>query len=118
MRLHNTSQLAGFAKADDLAYFLDAICAIEYVHEPIFAPTEELLGGLKKTKAIGWDEFERGFVRLLDERRAAQVVSRALFDRPVALLCSEDTPDRCHRRLVAEYLAEHWPKEKIRITHL
>ncbi len=118
MRLHNTSQLAGFAKADDLAFFLDGICAIEYVHEPIFAPTEELLGGLKKTKAIGWDEFERGFVRLLDERRAAQVVSRALFDRPVALLCSEDTPDRCHRRLVAEYLAAHWPKEKIRITHL
>lgn len=118
MRLHNTSQLAGFAKADDLAYFLETICAIEYMHEPVFAPTDELLDGLKKSKSISWDDFARGFARLLDERRAADAVPRALFDRPVALLCSEATADHCHRRLVAEYLAANWRDENIRITHL
>lgn len=118
MRLHNTSQLAGFAKADDLAYFLEAICGIEYVHEPAFAPTNDLLDGLKKTKAIGWDEFARGFARLLDERRVAETVPRALFDRPVALLCSEATAEHCHRRLVAEHLAANWHDENIRIVHL
>jgi hypothetical protein len=37
VRLNNVSQLAGFAKRDDLAYFLQTICGIEYVHEQLLA---------------------------------------------------------------------------------
>ncbi|MCC6156558.1 MAG: DUF488 domain-containing protein [Deltaproteobacteria bacterium] len=118
VRLHNTSQLAGFAKADDLAYFLEAILAIEYVHEPRLAPSDELLNGLKKAKSIGWREFERGFLRLMDERRAAETLDRNLFASRSALLCSEATAEHCHRRLVAEHLAARWPDEDIRIVHL
>ncbi|EPE0459056.1 DUF488 family protein [Pseudomonas aeruginosa] len=32
------------------------------------------------------------------------------------LLCSEDKPHHCHRRLVAEYLAGKWPN--VEIVHL
>src|SRR5258706_4058774 len=43
VRLHNTSQLAGFAKSDDLAFFLRKVAGIEYRHVPILAPEEKML---------------------------------------------------------------------------
>lgn len=105
-RLHNTSQLAGFAKQGDLRYFLLAIAAIEYLHEPLLAPTDELLAAYKK-RQIKWDEYERRFLDLIQERQIEQRVSREIMDQG-CLLCSEATPHHCHRRLVAEYLREHW----------
>ena len=48
VRLNNVSQLAGFAKREDLAYFLKALCDCEYRHEPLLAPTKEILNGYKK----------------------------------------------------------------------
>jgi uncharacterized protein (DUF488 family) len=113
VRLNNTSQLAGFAKRDDLAYFLDAICDAAYEHEPLLAPTEELLDAYKH-KAIAWDEYERRFRALLDERRVEDRVDRRWFDKPAALLCSEPTAEHCHRRLAAEYLAEQWGGAEIK----
>ncbi len=115
IRLNNTSQLAGFTKADNLPFFLKEICNADYVHEPLLAPTDELLTRLKKEKG-DWTEFERDFVRLLDERHVADCLNRALFDERAVLLCSESTPEQCHRRLVAEYLKRHW--EDITIIHL
>ena len=53
VRLNNASQLAGFAKKDDLAWFLDEICGIGYVHLPDLAPTRELLSDYRK-KRIDW----------------------------------------------------------------
>ena len=47
VRLNNVSQLAGFAKRDDLAYFLAEICGMEYVHLPELAPTKEMLDDFK-----------------------------------------------------------------------
>lgn len=38
VRINNGSQLAGFAKKDDLAYFLEEICGMDYVHLPSLAP--------------------------------------------------------------------------------
>ena len=108
VRLHNTSQLSGFAKRDDLAYFLGSIGDIDYRHEPLLTPTEGLLAGYRQNRAR-WPDYERGFRALLAERRAEQTLDRSLFDEPVVLLCSEATAERCHRRLVMEYLAEHWP---------
>ena len=105
-RLHNTSQLAGFAKQDDLRYFLRTIAAIEYLHEPLLAPTDEMLAAYKKRR-IKWDEYERRFLDLIQERQIEQRVSREMMDQG-CLLCSEAIPHHCHRRLVAEYLCEHW----------
>lgn len=107
VRLNNSSQLAGFAKKDDLTYFLRQICAIDYSHELLLAPTAELLTRYRKGEE-SWEEYERGFCDLMAQRRIEQVLPRSLFDRRTALLCSEHSPEHCHRRLVVEYLNDHW----------
>jgi len=115
IRLNNTSQLAAFAKRDDLAYFLKAICNADYHHEPLLAPTQDLLDSYKKRKG-DWDAYEREFLALMREREVETRLNRVQFAEPTALLCSEFAPNHCHRRLVLEYLAEHWGD--ITIHHL
>ena len=114
IRLNNASQLAGFTKKDDLAFFLQEIGGIDYVHRPDLAPTGEILAGYKK-KAIGWPEYEMRFNALLAERHIETLVSPQEMDL-ACLLCSEPTPAKCHRRLVAEYLRRAWPN--LTVTHL
>ena len=114
VRLNNVSQLAGFAKKEDLAYFLHEICEIGYVHAPELAPTQEMLDDYKKRRG-DWSTYETRFLDLMRERRIEQTVSRELVASG-CLLCSEDKPVHCHRRLVAEYLDRHWGG--IDITHL
>jgi len=106
VRLHNTSQLAGFAKADDLAYFLKKIADIEYVHQPLLAPTDPMLKGYKKEKG-DWRAYEERFLALMSERHIEDRFRPEMFDG-ACLLCSEATPHHCHRRLVCEYLNEKW----------
>ena len=107
VRLNNVSQLAGFAKRDDLKYFLKAICNIDYVHIPDLAPTEEMLDAYKKHRAEDWSWYEREFLDLMRTRGIENTMSRTLLDG-ACLLCSEDKPEHCHRRLVAEYLKQAW----------
>ena len=106
VRLNNVSQLAGFAKKQDLAYFLRTICGMDYVHLPVLAPTQDILDEYKKHKS-DWQIYERSFLGLMRERRIEHTVSRDVL-ADSCLLCSEDKPHHCHRRLVAEYLKEHW----------
>ena len=115
VRLNNTSQLAAFAKREDLKYFLHEICGAEYLHLPVLSPDQDLLDGYKK-KAVAWEEYERRFLALLNERAVEDLVDRHWFDVPAVLLCSEPTAEHCHRRLVAEYLATKW--DDVRIIHL
>lgn len=102
VRLNNKSQLAGFAKKDDLEYFLRAINSIDYLHLPDLAPTQEMLDAYKKSKGA-WSDYERQFLALMTSRRIETSVGSAVLDGG-CLLCSEDKPDHCHRRLVVEYL--------------
>ena len=106
VRLNKSSQLAGFSKRDDLRYFLDKILGIEYIEAPLLAPTQPLLDAYKKGKG-NWDEYERGFLELMRERHIEEKTDPSLLDRG-CLLCSEDKPHHCHRRLVADYLQQHW----------
>lgn len=106
VRLHNTSQLSGFAKADDLAYFLDTICGIEYSHQPMLAPADDFLKAYKKHGGE-WSDYERKFLALMEERGIEQRLTPELLDG-ACLLCSEDKPHHCHRRLVCEYLISKW----------
>jgi uncharacterized protein (DUF488 family) len=106
VRLNNVSQLAGFSKKDDLKYFLHAIAGIDYVHMPDLAPTQELLDTYKKQKG-DWSAYERDFLGLMRQRRIESTVPKNLLEEG-CLLCSEDKPHHCHRRLVAQYLQEHW----------
>ena len=114
VRLNNTSQLAGFAKKEDLEYFLQTICGIDYVHVPELAPTADILETFKKQKG-DWTRWERDFTDLMRSRRVEQTVSPDLIGGS-CLLCSEEKPDHCHRRLVAEYLRDKWGS--IDIEHL
>lgn len=106
VRLNNRSQLAGFAKKDDLAWFARELCGIDYVHAPSLAPTKDLLGDYRQGR-IDWAAYETRFRRLMRERRIEATVPRELVQGG-CLLCSEDQPHQCHRRLVAEYLNEQW----------
>ena len=111
VRLNNVSQLAGFAKRDDLAYFVKELCGMTYRHEPILAPTKEMLDEYKKNRG-SWETYEMRFLRLLQARNVETVVPRSTLDNAV-LLCSEEKPHHCHRRLVAEYMREHWGSAEI-----
>ena len=115
VRLNNTSQLASFSKRDDLAYFLRELCGADYIHEPLLAPTQELLDAYKKNGG-DWADYEAEFLRLLTDRAIETRFDRALFSPRTVMLCSEATAERCHRRLVAEYLRERWGD--MRIIHL
>ncbi len=108
VRRNTSSQLAGFAKDRDLPYFLRELVGAEYAHEPLLAPTEELLGAYKRHGAIPWAEYEERFIALLRERQIERRLDPGPFSTPTVLLCSEATPEHCHRRLVLEYLAHHW----------
>lgn len=113
-RLNNVSQLAGFAKRDDLEYFAKAICGIDYLHELLLAPNQDMLDTYKKQKG-DWAIYEREFMALLAERQIESKLSPDLL-HDSCLLCSEDTPEHCHRRLVVEYLSEKWPD--VTVEHL
>ena len=114
IRLNNVSQLAGFTKKDDLAYFLEAIAGIGYEHRPELAPTKEILDGYKK-KQLNWAEYEERFANLVAERQIENVLKPGDLDN-ACLLCSEPKADKCHRRLVAEYLRNMWGN--VEIHHL
>ena len=116
VRLNNASQLAGFSKKDDLKYFLQALCGCQYIHLPLWAPTAEIFHGYRKTKQISWSALKIQFNALLDNRNAHRLISSPAELHKACLLCSEPTPERCHRRLVAEFLKQHF--DDIEIWHL
>jgi uncharacterized protein (DUF488 family) len=115
VRLHNQSQLAGFAKQNDLKYFLWELCGADYRHEPGLAPSEDILEDYRHKK-IAWEEYQQRFLQLLEERDVAGCLSREIFEVPTVLLCSEPQADHCHRRLAAEYLQKVW--DDVVIQHL
>ena len=113
VRLNNVSQLAGFTKRDDLRYFLHEICSADYIHDPLLAPTQEMLDDYKKRKGT-WQDYEQKFLELMSKRKIEEKLDQSIFSVPTVLLCSEMKPDHCHRRLVLEYLAAKWGDLTIR----
>jgi len=114
VRLNNSSQLAGFAKRDDLRYFLKSICGIEYEHVPDLAPTKDILDAYKKHGG-DWEVYEQEFLELMARRGIASQLQPSQFDG-ACLLCSEHLPKLCHRRLVLEYLDQEWGQ--VSVNHL
>jgi uncharacterized protein (DUF488 family) len=115
VRLNNSSQLAGFTKREDLPFLLQEICSAEYLHEPLLAPTQDILKDYKKNKG-SWADYERLFLQLMEERKIEERLDRGILSKPTVLLCSEATPFHCHRRLVLEYLDRRWGN--LKISHL
>lgn len=114
VRLNNVSQLAGFAKRNDLQFFLKEICGMDYVHVPELAPTQDILDEYKKNKG-DWSVYEQKFIELMRQREIEKKVDPAVI-ADGCLLCSEDKPHHCHRRLVAEYLKSHWGD--VEVSHI
>lgn len=106
VRLNNVSQLAGFAKRDDLKFFLKEVCDMDYVHTPDLAPTQEMLDEYKKLKG-DWQTYEKRFLDLMEKRKIEERIPKEVMAEG-CLLCSEDKPHHCHRRLVVEYLRQQW----------
>jgi len=115
IRLHAGGQLAGFTKQNDLAYFLSRLVDCEYHHLDSLSPTESILSEYRETH--DWDRYVQRFEALMNERRIPQSLDRSFFEKKTScLLCSEASPERCHRRLVAERFAKHW--SNVEIIHL
>ena len=115
IRISNNSQLAGFAKGKDLAYFVKQICGINYQHVLDFAPTKELLDRWHK-QTVTWEEYIDVYTAMLKARDIIKKYGVKQFDG-ACFLCSEETADICHRRLLAEYMRDH-SAEEVRIVHL
>ena len=115
VRLNNKSQLAGFTKNTDLPFFLRELCDASYIHEPLLAPTQEMLDDYKKKKG-NWADYEELFLALMVKRDISNALDPRTFQEPTVLLCSEPTAEKCHRRLVLEYLQRHW--DGLIIRHL
>lgn len=116
-RINNSSQLAGFTKSDDLQYFLKEICDIDYIYRPDFAPTKELLNDWRN-KQISWEQYEERYLELIERRETYKDFLKDFSKySDVCVLCSEATPEHCHRRLLAEKLEKTFPNE-IKVIHI
>lgn len=114
VRLNNVSQLAGFAKKNDLKFFLKEICNVDYIHAPDLAPTKEILDPYKKGN-MSWEVYEDKFLNLMAKRNIERIDKTLIEDS--CLLCSEHKPHQCHRRLVIDYLNKQWDTD-FEVKHL
>ena len=106
IRLNNSSQLSGFAKSHDLEFILKQF-GIKYNHVKTLAPDKALLDKYKKDK--NWKEYEASFKALMKTRNAKKTLNDLQLDKKTScFLCSEDKPEKCHRRLVAEMLDKNF----------
>lgn len=114
IRLNNKSQLSGFTKGDDLRYFLEEICNCKYQHCVEYAPTKDILDDYKK-KVISWDEYVTQYIPLMKKRNAVRkFIEKFGKYKSVCLLCSEPTPECCHRRLLSEMIVAECPETTVK----
>lgn len=117
IRLNNKSQLAGFSKGEDLRFFLNEICNCKYEHCVEYAPTKDILDRYKKGK-IDWSQYVSEYIPLMGSRKAPEkFLSKFSNIKNICLLCSEPTPERCHRRLLAEMIEKAAPND-ISVIHI
>lgn len=115
IRLNNTSQLAGYAKKDDLAYIMELI-NIEYVHDVSLAPDNKLLSDYKKN-LLDWSDYETRYLKILEERNIRDGIKKLINSKTICFLCSEHKPNKCHRSLLANFIKNNL-NEKVEIIHL
>src|SRR6266478_3113254 len=118
IRQNRSGQLSGFSKHPDLSFFLKKIAGIEYLHDPLLAPPPDLLKDYRRTK--NWPSYEADFLAVMKQRGIPANLDTFWWSPNVALLCSEPSPEKCHRRLVADLLAGYWRQQGygVEIRHL
>ena len=112
IRINRTSQFAGFAKEQDLKYFLPKLAGMDYLVREDLAPDKDLLASYRN-KELNWDLFSQNYRKLLDERGALPSLSLAEIENSV-LLCSENEPEKCHRTILANLLVQIHPTLKVK----
>lgn len=115
VRLNNTSQLAGFAKKDDLKFLLKEVAGINYREIKDLAPSKIILSSYQKG-SMTWEKYEDLYVNEIAKRSVERLVEASWFDRG-CLLCSEHEPHFCHRRLAVDYLNSKW-NSSLNVKHL
>ena len=114
-RLNNNSQLAGFTKKGNIEFFTEKLTGMTYLELPLLAPEKDMFAEYRKEG--DWELYESLYIQLLERRSAAESIDRCLLEEGVVLLCSERTPEMCHRRLASEYLKSNgFPQ--VEIFHL
>ncbi len=118
IRQNRSGQLSGFSKHPDLSFFLKKIAGIEYLHDPLLSPPPELLKTYRRTK--DWPSYEADFLAVMTERGIPASLDTSSWPSKISLLCSEASPEKCHRRLVADLLASYWREQgdAVEIRHL
>ena len=114
VRLYNNTQLAGFSKSRDLEFFLAALCGCGYVWAKQFAPSPALFNDYKSGQ-IDWAACEAVYRDFLNAHTGLDFF-RLYRNKRICLLCAEETPECCHRRLLAEKIADEY--DGTEITHL
>jgi len=115
IRESNTNVYAGYTMKQNLPFFLSNILGVEYIEMKILAPTKEIRKIYHEDKLNNWNLYEDEYIKLLDGRDIKSVIDKDILDSGV-LLCSEPTPEKCHRRLAAEYLQNTY--NDIEVIHL
>ena len=115
IRLHNNSQLSGFTKKGSIEYFTEQLTKLGYVEMPILAPEDEMFNQYRRD--TDWTIYEAKYLQLMRNRSVAQVIDQSLLSNGAILLCGEQTPGHCHRRLAVEYPKQE-PFTDVRIDHL
>ncbi len=118
VRENRGGQLSGFAKFPDIAFFLGRLGGITYEHEPLFAPSPEIRDAYRASK--DWSAYETAFFELMRQREIPARCEPSRFEGTIALLCSEPTAEKCHRRLLADLLAEKFngAGHSVKVCHL
>ena len=111
VRLYPSTKDSGFARSADLAFFLKVLCHIDYEHRKDFAPTAKLLKDFKEGQ-INWNEYVTQYDSICHARHFTLMPD---MDR-CCFLCAEPTSEKCHRRLLVEYLARQ--ETDVEIVHL
>jgi uncharacterized protein (DUF488 family) len=114
VRLYNNTQLAGFSKSRDLEYFLAALCGCDYIWAKQFAPGLALFNDYKNGQ-IDWVGYETVYRDFLNAHSGFDFF-RLYQEKRICLLCAEETPECCHRRLLAEKIVEEY--DGVTIRHL
>ena len=75
------------------------------LHISMFGPAPKLIGKYKR-KEIDWVNFEKEYRIQMNRNRKAisklRIIIKLALDFPITFLCVEETPEYCHRRLLAE----------------
>ena len=123
IRLNPNGQLSRFAFEKDLPYFLDKLAnGCKYAHRVDLAPQNELLKEVRtkgSEMSKNYKLFEIEFNKYLEDKsNIKNFVEQFKGFNNVALLCSEHTTEKCHRRLVSDMLIKYFGNDIKFVKHL